>query len=454
MAALPTETYIDPGVGGNDHGGAAFVDGSFANATNTLTKVGAFPAATCQAGDKLYLTDNGSAEVTAGLYTISARTNDDNVVLTADIRSGAPDPTDVVCAQHTGAIGLPWNTLQHSLDFTTRDAANGDRFNLKSDQASQVTATIDDVLGGSALSFATYGTPTISTPAVVQGYSATAGDGGIGGIDADAGSGVIGSPALDYVQLIDLRMHNTGATQIVRLDNSNTLIRCELDTSTHVTAVDMDNSNVVIDCAFHNCGGLSLALTNVVWGNTFLDIVAGASQVVLTGASSVVAFNVMEVPSTATYGIDSSGSQVTVLNNSIWAAGANTDAGIRCTGNPVNAIVNNVIEGFSGAGGLPIDMSGRVWIYGGNQFYNNTTDAMGGGGTILLTVLADVTNGASAFANAAGDNFELVAGAAAEAWPSTFREITTDQFMDPGAVQREEAGGGGGGARNPLQGVI
>ena len=35
--AAPTETYVDPAVaGGNDFGGTAFTDGSFANATNTI----------------------------------------------------------------------------------------------------------------------------------------------------------------------------------------------------------------------------------------------------------------------------------------------------------------------------------------------------------------------------------------------------------------------------------
>ena len=153
--AAPTETYIDPGATGSDHGGAAFVDGSFANATNTLTKIGSFTAATCQAGDKIYLSDNGSGEVTAGLYTISVRTDDNNVVLTADIRSGANDPTDVVTVSHDGTINLAWATTQHALDFTTQDAANGNRFNVKSGT--------DDVLAAE-LVFTTYGAPTAAAP--------------------------------------------------------------------------------------------------------------------------------------------------------------------------------------------------------------------------------------------------------------------------------------------------
>ena len=162
MAAL-TETYIDPAVaGGNDFGGAAFVDGSFANATNTLTKIGAFPAATNIAGDKIYLTDNGSAEVTPGLYTIVTRTSDDAIVLSADIRSGGNDPSDVVCVQHDGTVNLEWATIQHALNFTTQDGANGDRFNVMNGT--------DDVLAA-ALDTSTYGAATRDIPLIIALYN-------------------------------------------------------------------------------------------------------------------------------------------------------------------------------------------------------------------------------------------------------------------------------------------
>src|SRR5574343_1022213 len=102
-------SYVDFAAG-NDYAGASFTDGAWDNATLTLTKAGAFGAS--KVGHWLYVDDNGSGEVTTGYYRITSIAGaPDDVVLHADIRSGANDPTDVVCTQATGAIGAPFRSI-------------------------------------------------------------------------------------------------------------------------------------------------------------------------------------------------------------------------------------------------------------------------------------------------------------------------------------------------------
>ena len=448
--AAPTETYVDPAVGGgNDFGGTAFTDGSFANATNTLTRTGAFPAATNIAGDKLYLTDNGSGEVTAGLYTISTRTDDNNVILSADIRSGANDPTDVVCVQHDGTISLEWATVQHALNFTTRDATNGDRINI--------LAGTDDVLAA-ALSLATYGTPTNIVPLILQGYTSAAGDGGIGGISGNGTYTMFAPTSLDSINFVDLHMHNSGSAQIVHLDNSIYISHCELDNTTG-GGIRLDNNGYVGHCYIHNTGGdgirvnaSSMAMSNYLENGT--DDFDQA--IVLDSSSSRAIFNIIDVDG-ASDGIVTDLSDHSVENNSIYSNGG-TGQGINVIGGTahLSSLTNNMIEGFSGVGGIGINVvtAGNIMLYGHNFTYNNATN-YSISGTALKDLGNNTTLGSSPFTDPANNDFTVSTALQALGYPSAFTvEGTNTQFLDVGALQREEAGGTTAGNRGTWLGVM
>src|SRR5690242_15767610 len=87
------------------------------------------------------------------------------------------DPLNGNDSTGTGTSGNPWQTTQKALNTITRNTTNGDRINIRN--------TASDVLTG-ALSFATYGTPTTVAPLILEGYSSTAGDSGIGTLDGNA----------------------------------------------------------------------------------------------------------------------------------------------------------------------------------------------------------------------------------------------------------------------------
>lgn len=433
--AAPTNTFIDPADGaaaGNDHGGNAFVDGSFANATLTLTKIGAFTAATCQAGDKIYLDDNGSGQVAAGLYTISVRTDNDNVVLTADIRSGAPDPVDVRCDQHTGVVGLPWATVQHANDFTTQDAVNGDQMNVK-------TGT-DDVLAA-PLDFSTYGVPTAAAPWILRGYTNAANDGGIGGVSGGGAVGIVGGDALDYIYVIDMHCHNTGANDIFSIDNYNVFINCELD-NTSLLALDLDNGCIVVDCYIHNCDGIVVSIGSIVQYNTFEYLTNQFTRAIQTGANATVQYNVIDMGNGDGIYI---GDYCTIQGNSLYSVNG-TGSGIALPATSQGSIVlNNICEGFKGIGGIGIEIvaGAKVAMYGFNAFYNNTANLTNGGDIFIDLSANDQVLIASPFTNAAADDFTVNTSVKALAYPTAnYPSLAVRSYLDIGALQREEAGAG------------
>ena len=438
--AAPTETYIDPADGaaaGNDHGGNAFIDGVFnSGAPNQLTKIGAFTAATCQAGDKIYLDDNGSGEVTAGLYTISARDDNDNVTLTADIRSGGPEPTDVRCDQHTGVVGLPWATVQHALDFTTRDAANGDRFNVK--------AGTDDVLA-SALDFTAYGVPTAATPCIFQGYTAVASDGGIGGISGGGAATIIGNDR-NYMRFIDLHLHNVGANYVARVGSVCHFVNVEADNGSGIAIFRDDGGSTYLDCYLHNFNGRGI----MPKGQCFISYCTfenGASDftscIVPDSTRNTYKNNVFYLDG-ATIGIDTTGANGIgdrIIGNSIYSS-SGTGTGIEISAGTVSAVVlSNILEGFSGVGGkgILIEATGSVSVYGFNAFYNNTTNLSNAGDIAGADYTANDINplGASAFIDAANGDFRVKPSVQALGYPTgDYPNLSVRSYLDIGALQR------------------
>ena len=166
------------------------------------------------------------------------------------------DPTNGNDTTGDGSVGTPWATVQKALNTITQDTTNGDRINLRD--------TSDDVLS-SALSFATYGTPNVDYPLIIQGYTTSAGDGGIGGISGGGSVAIIDSTSIDAVILIDLHLHNCGSAVVVRLDNWGTIYNCEVDNTTG-DGIECDQY-LISNCYVHNVGGRAIEVANgVVYG--------------------------------------------------------------------------------------------------------------------------------------------------------------------------------------------
>lgn len=362
--AAPTENYVDPAAG-NDFTGTTFTDGAYTQSTKTLVKTNAFT--NNLVGHLLWLTGTG---VTPGLFKIATKSDNSTVVLATDLHP-AGDLTDVGCTQHDGSSSLPFASLQGALDLCGRDTTNGDRINVKAGTATTLTKTLD---------LAVYGATAEATPLIIQGYTATAGDGGYGEVDGAATYGCFAGTE-DNIHIKHMTMHNTGTANAVYLDD-----RCS-----------------VSYCEFYDCGAAPIRLGDYCFAemNNIHDCSASG---ISYGAWNFVRYNYLKngetskftsaIASTASsfgakvYGniisIDSSSKGIVdvrdgthVANNTIFSA-AGTGVGIDFTTAAQfnRTIENNYIEGFSGVGGIGIDFDTfKEWatIYRNNAIYNCTT---------------------------------------------------------------------------------
>lgn len=438
-----SQTYCDWATG-NDYSGASFVNGAFVSGTLTLTKAGAFAAS--KLNHWLYLSDNGSGEVTPGYYRVTNIAGVPNsVVLNADIRSGVNDPTDVVCVQATGAIGVPWRSAQGAFDLIVRNAVDGDQVNVKSGSA-QVNAA--------ALTLATYGAPGVTAPLILRGYTAAANDGGFGEINCN-GATMWASTGYDSIVMVDLEMHSFGNNPGISLDDNIHLIHCEIHqsgTNAGTQVMVSIDYGVVANCYFHDGGGWNNNVAASLTSGAFLNNYVGMGTQIREGSRLGIGYisvigNVFTAASTTAAPIIQYGTGYhTVLGNVLYNSTAGTSAGI-LFGDAVNEYgvlaMNNIIAGWSGVGGRGIASSDNVYITGYNAFYNCTTNYSIADQTFVNLSASDVALLADPFTNAAGGDFSLTAAVQAllrsEGWPESYLGASTDPHLTIGVVQYGDA---------------
>lgn len=339
----------------------------------------------------------------------------------------------------TGTIGDPFGDLQYALNTVTRDATNGDRFNIKSGTAEVMAA---------AISLATYGTPTAAAPLIFQGYTSAAADGGIGEINnGGANVSVMDSAAISYVSFIDMRLGNTGTAMVIRLGSYCTMTNCEVHTATGYGVI-INNDSVIMRCKISTQGGVGIQFVN--GGALLSTYIAGSysSGGVYFQGRGVARDNIFHL-SGAGRGLvlDANVTFCVVANNSFYSS-AGTGIGLRydSINLKVSAIINNIFTGFSGAGGIAISggATKAVYLSGANAFYNNTTNK---GSVVIYTDLGDIALTNAPFTDPGAGDFSIAAAAKAElqaqGWPSSFLGISTNQYLDPGAAQIQIPAAGG-----------
>lgn len=434
-----TQTYVDYGTG-NDYNGASFTDGAFTVADMTLTKTGAFTKS--KANHWLYLTDNGSGQVTAGYYKVASVTSVNAVVLATSPKSGATDPTDVKCTQATGTTLLPFRSVQGALDIITRNATDGDQINVKAG-TNQVNQA--------ALTLTTYGAPAQAGPLILRGYTTAANDGGIGTIDC-GGAVLFAASTNSYIALIDLQIHTFGDNNGISLAAGCLIAHCQIhkgaSSPSGKSLLTCGNSSIVLNNYFYNTGTNGTAINHTgnagfVYGNFVSALGTG-----ILVSSVIVVGNVVAVAATGATGIYAYSNNCVIAQNTVYNSTAGTGAGIRIDAVLIGlTIFNNVIEGFSGAGGKGINFTaasntGDAVVFGYNAFYNNTTPISTPGIYWDDLTAHDVTLLASPFTNAAGADFSVSTALKALGFPASFLGSSTNDYVDIGAAQRQEPAGG------------
>lgn len=335
----------------------------------------------------------------------------------------------------TGSVGTPYGDLQHALDTVTRNPTDGDRFHIKSGTDDGGT---DEFLAA-ALDLTGYGTPTAAAPCMFEGYTDAAHDGGIGGIDGDGTYGMIANVNLDYMHFRNLHLHNSGAVDIISLDNDCSLIGCELD-NTSSNGANMDGRAWIIGNYFHNIGGRATwtFASSVVYGNYYEKTGTHTMVSCILVNTAICAHNVMNIDG-ATWGIEYQNGAF-VMNNSIYSAGG-TGQGIlvQGTNRTHNVILNNVVEGFAGAGGIGIHQSpdDSFVLFSNNSVYNCTDEYVIGGDNYDGIGTND-TLSESPFVDALNGDFRVTVAMRGASYPQQIPQILENINMDRGAVQRVE----------------
>ena len=338
------------------------------------------------------------------------------------------------------ADGTAWKTTDKALSTITVDATDGDRINVKDSATDTLTVK---------LPLATYAAASSNNaPLIIQGYTSTAGDGGIGHI-AGGGNVILFEVAYDSLSCVDMKFTGglTDATDgsLIKLDNNCSFLRCEFaDTAGTGLAVDTDDFGIITECYFHNLGG-GVSGSRFLF-NTWEDATNKCEGLVFDGFGSGVLcmHNHIWLNSTAGNGIRCNHSGV-ITNNRLFNNTAGTGNAIQNTGF-FSVISNNVIEGWSGGGGGGIHSQNFI-LTQGNAVFNCSTDYKTSSLELELNVGTpdNESLAATAFVDATNGDLNLkdVENIKEGSLPLSFPGLADLFRLDKGTGQLAASGGGG-----------
>ena len=305
----------------------------------------------------------------------------------------------------SGTIGDPYGDLEYAIVQSTFDTTNGTRVNIKTGATEVLAAQLLTSLNDTSVSAAW--NPFENRPLIFQGYTATAGDGGIGDISGGGAVSILDDTTTkSYTHFVDLKLHNTGANSIFDSAGYCAVIGCEIYDSQGSFGIEMTTQGDVIDCYIHDCDGVAVATTGRV-SNCYFDVGSGTNTYMITGGGTFQR-NIIVVSGT-TSGILAFQDGV-ITNNSIWSDGG-SGTGIYVIGSQVpDTIANNLVEGFSSGTGISYAGAGttQVKITGGNAVYNCSTGYVAAGRGPVRDYGDDETLTASPFTDAANGDFSPV----------------------------------------------
>jgi hypothetical protein len=287
------------------------------------------------------------------------------------------DPS-IAADSGTGTVGDPFGDLEYAIEQTTFDTTNGTRVNIKAGTDEILAAKLETAMADTGTTVAWV--PSETARAVFQGYTAAADDGGIGGISGGGSVGMFEDNTADWITVKDMVVHNVGAANAIGVDTSCYIQKVEVHNGTGTTsyAINVD-TGLVQECYVHDWEGYAIrndnghTSENYIWDDGATMALGIQCVPGITVENNIIAFDSAH----AGVGIQTASLNDGVIrNNSIFSVGG-TGKGILITnGGFRQEIANNLVEGFSGAGGIGIDTnttaSGADSVRG-NAVYNCTT---------------------------------------------------------------------------------
>ena len=332
------------------------------------------------------------------------------------------DPT-LTDGTGTGVIGDPFGDIEYAIVQTTFDTTNGTRINVKAGTpTSGLTAPLETSMADTSVSVAW----SVTAPAliVIQGYTATAGDGGVGTISGGGSVTIWSSTSTNYnaITFIDMHLTNTGAAPIITTTpTASSFIRCELDTSSATSPFLTGVYTVMIGCYAHTLTGtygITIGAGFAGWNHINATSAGFGNAFRVSGqAPTVLCHNIVIQNTTNAPGIGVRGATI-AFNNSVYHPNAGTASGIAVTQpDPTQSLVfNNLIQGWSGTNGEAIDIhaaSASLGVFSNSEYDCFATLVTNSGRGAIMTDWAGVANsgnealGATPFA-AAGTDFSPV----------------------------------------------
>lgn len=353
------------------------------------------------------------------------------------------DPLNGNDSTGDGTSGTPWKSVQKALNTITRNATNGDQINVKAGAA--------DVLSA-ALSITTYGVSTVTAPLILRGYTSVAGDGGVGEISGGGSVGIIAHSAPFVLNVVDMYLHNCGSATMIDMTTTNGgalyAVRSKIGNTTG-NLINLRGNAYFYGCHLFTLSQVIAGVnpaphSHLFWG-CFLDEVTRTAP---NSWSHDAFFNIFYGSALREIGA-----------NGAWIVGNTFDSKSNAVNNGItfrnaasnsHIILNNLFTNFTTAAtdaaaavGGNTTQTVTPALYGNNYFYNcskNVSDFVDTTKGALAAL--DVTLGSSPYVgNIADLDFRVSTDLKALAFPTTFLGSITNQFMDIGAAQRQEAGG-------------
>lgn len=311
----------------------------------------------------------------------------------------------------TGTLLDPYGDLRFCIEQETFDLVNGTRINLKTGMWEVLTEDLHTTFADVTSSIAWF--PASGGPFVLEGYTAQAGDGGIGGIDGDTLWSTLGNGAYSFVHFRNLQIKDTGGTfYMIRPGVRSSILNCEFWGGTASRAVYSTGTEILIQhCNIHDVTGTGI---DVLHGDVFNNRIQTNSNAAGINQNGPNALNIernLVICTGSGDGIRPYYGGI-MRSNSIYSDGGTGRGIVPTAGTHGGVILSNLIEGFSGVGGYGINLDNTVLVksVGGNAVYDCTTPYSLSPSKHLVEDLGDneiLT--ASPFVDAANGDFSPVA---------------------------------------------
>lgn len=333
----------------------------------------------------------------------------------------------------TGTLGDPFGDLQYALNNITRSTTVGDQINIKAGTAEVMS---------SAITLATYGTPTTSL--IFAGYNSAANDGGIGEITFAGNNTNVFAATYNQVHFKCMKIGSFGTGSLNMSGTNCSVLLSEIHTFSGNATIA---GNLISSHIHTHTGGAFCVILQgaVAFGNLIRSQATRCLYGNAAGCQAVA--NVIVQSAVGNSGIEmfSTGSGYLVLHNSIINTAAGTGAGIvlnSTTHANQTTVANNIIQGWSGAGGAAIKFTSAtrpVAMIRNNRWFNCTS---GISGSDYLMETDNSSLASSPFTDVSNLDFRVSSAVSGIGWPSALLSAPlSTNFPDLGALQRSVGGG-------------